>query len=133
MAQLSTLDHILTMSITRFTFCILLVASVCWTGCERFASHSNPLEGGGWRFCFSQDPKFLGQAIVADYQDYIQKLPPGEKKYASYYHDYEDGAGQHAVTIGVNIDGTEWTHVLIYDKDNKRIKAAKYISGHYRS
>jgi hypothetical protein len=115
------------MNITRFTFCILLAALICGTGCAT----PDPLKG--WHLCFSQDPKYLGEAIVADYQDYIQKLPPKEKNFAYYEHDFEDGAGQHAVRIEIPLNGTWWEHVLIYDKNNKRIKTIKYSSGGYRS
>ena len=44
----------------------------------------------------------------------------------------EDGTGQHAVTIAVDLGGTEWSHVLTYDKNDKRVRVIKYISGHYR-
>jgi hypothetical protein len=98
-----------------------------------FENHTNPLEGGNWHFCFDQDPKLLGQAIVADYQDYIQKLPPEERRHATYDNDFEDGSGQHAILITVGLNGTNWRHVLIYDKAGKRIKAVKYISGHSQS
>jgi hypothetical protein len=44
----------------------------------------------------------------------------------------EDGSGQHAITIQVAWYGTDWAHVLVYDKDNKRVKVVRYVSGHYR-
>jgi hypothetical protein len=121
-------------------FVISLTALFWTTGCgiffpvpqwHPFTSHSDPLKG--WNFCWSQDPSKLDKAIQDDYQDYIQKLPPEEKKFASYEHDFEDGTGQHAVKIVILLDGTEWSHVLIYEKDNKRIKTIKYISGRYSS
>jgi hypothetical protein len=31
------------------------------------------------------------------------------------------------------LNGTAWNHVLIYDKDNKRVKVIKYVGYHYRS
>jgi hypothetical protein len=73
------------------------------------------------------------QAIMEDYEDYIQKLPSGERNYAVLGQYFEDGAGQHAIVIEIALDGTDWAHVLIYDKNNKRIKTIKYIAGHYRS
>jgi len=44
-----------------------------------------------------------------------------------------DGAGQHAVQIEVALNGKWWRHILVYDKNNKRIKTIKYSPGHYRS
>ena len=92
-----------------------------------FASHTNPV--AGWQTDFNHQPV---PAIDEDYQDYIQRLPPGERPFASVSDWLKDGAGQHAIVIRIALDGTWWNHVLIYDKDNKRIKAIKYVSGHYR-
>jgi len=93
-----------------------------------FANHTNPIPG--WQADFNSEPS---KAVEKDYQDYIQKLPPNEKPYASATSWLKDGTGQHAVTIEVDLNGTFWNHVLIYDKDDKRIKVTKFISGHYRS
>jgi hypothetical protein len=43
----------------------------------------------------------------------------------------EDGTGQHAVEIVIPLNGTYWTHVLVYDKSNKRVKSMKFRSGKY--
>jgi hypothetical protein len=85
----------------------------------------------GWRPASHSADK----AIVDDYQNYIQTLSPEEKKYLgpSPAGLFEDGTGQHAIQITVGINGTVWRHVLIYDKDNKRIKTIKYASGDYMS
>jgi hypothetical protein len=83
----------------------------------------------GFHICFSQDPAKLDKAIQSDYQDYMQKLPPKERKVATYDNDFEDGKGQHAILITVGLNGTNWRHILIYDKNNKRIRAIKYVSG----
>ena len=119
------------MKVVRFTFCILLAAIVWGTGCSTPKPTPDPLVG--WNFCFSQDPDKLDKAIRDDYQDYIQKLPSKEKKYVGVVNIFEDGTGQHAVKIEINLNGTEWSHVLTYDKNDKRIKVIKYVSGHYRS
>ena len=124
---LAASDNIGTMNISRITLWILLAASICWTGCEMFASHTNPIEG--WQADFKHEPS---QAIENDYQDYIQKLPPGERPFASVGGWFKDATGQHAINIEIALDGTWWNHVLIYDKDNKRIKVIKYVGGHYR-
>jgi hypothetical protein len=73
------------------------------------------------------------KAITDDYKTYIHPLLPDEQKYAGPILFYEDGMGQHAVDIEIAINGTSWKHILIYDTDNKRIKAIKYSSGSYQS
>ena len=114
-------------SINRFGFLVLLVASVCWTGCEIFASHTDPL--AGWRMYFGK----ADQSIVDDYQNYVQRLSAKERERAGSVFFYEDGTGQHAVEIKYGLNGTVWHHVLIYDKYDKRIKTIKYASGNYGS
>ena len=118
------------MKLARFTFCILLAASVYWTGCEMFASHTNPI--AGWHECDLRD-LHSNKAISDDYQDYLQELPPEERKQTGPILYFEDGTGQHAVDINMGMNGTSWHHVLIYDKDNKRVKVYKYVAGNYRS
>jgi hypothetical protein len=86
----------------------------------------------GWHAA-SKNPD---QVIVDDYQNYIQGLSPEEKKYLGPYPAsfFEDGTGQHAVRIEVDIGGKDaWYHILFYDKDNKRIKVIKYFYGRYIS
>ena len=56
-----------------------------------------------------------------------------KEKRAGLIFFFENETGQHAVQIRIGINGTSWEHILIYDKDNKRIKAIKYISGRYAS
>lgn len=109
-------------------FPALLAAIVLAVGCAGLVHHPDPL--AGWKYDFSHQPI---PAIESDYQDYIQKLPPEERKNIGPIHTYVNGAGQHAVRITIPINGTSWQHVLIYNKDNKRIKTIKYSSGGYRS
>jgi hypothetical protein len=119
------------MSITRYTFCILLAATVLLVGC---ASKPAPDPLAGWKSLSTRDGKKFDQAIANDYQDYVQEL-----RSKHYFIDennfwfYEDATGQHAVRISIPINGTEWEHVLIYDRNDKRVKVVKYVSGHYRS
>jgi len=68
-----------------------------------------------------------------DYQSYVKTLSQEEQKNIVPVFCYENGTGQHAVKIVVALDGEEWSHILIYDKDNKRIKTIRYLSGHYAS
>jgi len=118
---------------------IILAAFICSTGCsvfdvhptEIFARHSDPLVG--WSFCRSQDPDKFDGAIRDDYHGYIQALPPQERKNVTEIWFYQNEAGQLAVRIEIGLNGTWWQHVLIYDKNHKRIKVIKYISGHYMS
>lgn len=113
------------------TFLVLTSVFGFGFGCSSSKPTPDPL--AGWTFCESQDPGKLDKAIQEDYQDYIQKLPPGERKFAYYAHCFEDKTGQHAVQIEIPLDGIWWEHVLIYDKTNKRVKTVKYSKGGYHS
>jgi hypothetical protein len=126
------------MSTNRFMLGILLAASIFLTGClflehpikQTFVRHSNPIEG--WPIC---DSRTINKGIHDDYQDYINKLPAKERKCAFIVGWFQDGTGQHAVSIGVWLDGmwdgTEWEYVLIYDRNDKRVKVVKYLAGYY--
>ena len=97
-------------------------------GCT--ANQPDPL--AGWNHYFNAK---LDKTVVEDYQDYIQKLSPSERKVVDDYsvEPLENGTGQHAIRIEIPLNGTWWYHVLIYDKDNKRIKTIKYADGSYAS
>ncbi len=125
---------------TRFIFNVSLLA-ILWAaaGCAVF-------ELGAPQWARSKPPSdpladwqpadYIAQpneTIVRDYQDYIQKLPSEERENAGLIRFFRDEAGQHAIKIIVPLKGTEWDHILIYDKDNKRIQVIKYASGNYRS
>jgi hypothetical protein len=112
---------------------ILLTALVWSSGCSMFArQHPDPLSG--WHFC-SLNNLDTNKAVSDNYHEYINKLPPEERKDVGSVFYFEDGTGRHAVTIEVSIngifEGTEWRHVLIYDNENKRIKVIKYVKGYY--
>jgi|SRR5450755_1885573 hypothetical protein len=117
-------------SVNRFglAFLVLIAAFICGCGCVAPQPSPDPL--AGWR------PVFVGQpdkTIEKDYQDYIQKLPPDDRKYAGPIWFFENGTGQHAIKIDVEYGGSMWEHVLIYDKDEKRVKLIKYYNGRYMS
>ena len=112
-------------------FLVVVAIFVFGFGCNTSKPIPDPL--AGWKLCQSQDPKYLDQAIRDDYQGYIQTLSPEERRSAGPIHLFEDEMGQHAVKIDIGVNGTSWEHVLIYDKDNKRIKTIKYAIGHYAS
>ena len=108
-------------------FACILLAAVVWTaGCIPFIHHSDPL--AGWKIDFNHQPD---QAIEKDYKDYIEKLPPKEKRSVRLGQYFKDGTGQHAIEIVVGLNGVYWRHILIYDKANERIKKIKYSNGFY--
>lgn len=72
----------------------------------------------------------LDPAIAKDCNDYISHLPEEDKKTASIEGYFKDGKGGHAVKIRVGTHGPDWEHILIYDRQNRRIKVIKYLSGH---
>lgn len=120
-------------SIKRFWLIvpILFTTLALVAGCAGLVHHSDPL--AGWKPLFGREYEKLDEAIMDDYQDYIRKLPPDEKSKVGPIFLFEDGTGQHAVRITLGLNGTVWENVLIYDKDNRRIKTIKYASGNYGS
>lgn len=75
------------------------------------------------------------KAISDDYKDYLQKLPANQKGYIGPMFFYENEAGEHAVNIQI-FEGNKnasWQHVLIYDKNNKRLKVVRYDYVKYES
>jgi hypothetical protein len=146
------------MKITKLSSGVMVVyfvgaiaAMVGLSGCESFASHTNPIVG--WKpvaevVCKDREmsaeisPIPGYKAISDDVQDYVNKLPvdhghrwdPSPRRWCYWIMEmgfYEDGTGQHAVGFQIPHDGTYWGYVLIYDKHNKRVKAVRYVQGHY--
>jgi hypothetical protein len=130
MAQLFSLGHLDAMKITRFTSFIFLGALLWVVGCASPKPVPDPLAGWIELVRAGEEPN---QAITTDYQSYIRSLPPKEREYPTAAHFYTDGNGQHAVRFEVNMNGVSWAHVLIYDKDNERIRVIKYLYAYYRS
>jgi hypothetical protein len=108
-------------------FLVLMAIFVFGFGCNTSKPTTDPLAG------FHAASKNPDQVVTADYQNYIQTLSPEEKRNVGPIQFFEDGAGQHAIEIGIGINGRWWRHVLIYDKDDKRIKTIKYATGYYAS
>jgi hypothetical protein len=110
-------------------FLMLMTMFVFGFGCNTSKPTPDPLAG------FHPYYKILDQSIVSDYQNYTRTLSPEEKKYLgpSPVSSFEDDTGQHAIMIKIGLDGTVWEHILIYDKDDKRVKTIKYSPGGYRS
>lgn len=114
------------------------------SGGELFASHSNPIEG--WKFISEvgyKDGEMSAEIspipgyteISEDVQKFVNKLPvDGPRRWCYWIMDmkfYEDGTGQHAVGFQIPHNGTWWEYALVYDKNNKRVKATRYVQGHY--
>jgi hypothetical protein len=110
-------------------FVVLALAVLGASGCA--TSNQNPLEA--WKILFAKDYERLDPAIREDYQSYIANLPRGEQNGVGPIAFFEDGTGQHAVKIEIASRGTDWAHVLFYDKNDKRIKVIKFIAGRYAS
>jgi hypothetical protein len=101
--------------------CVIIIS-----GCSCSTTKQDPLVG------FHTASKNPEQAVVNDYQDYIQKLSSAEKKYLGPILYYEDGRGQYVITFEVDKHGKDvWDHYLFYDKDGKRTKVIKYYRGQY--
>jgi hypothetical protein len=110
---------------------LVLSAVVIWSaGCAGIVHDPDPL--AGWHF-YSRVK--VPKAITDDYQDYIQQLPPEERNYVGDISFFEDGAGQHAVSIQIYAHDKPayWRYALIYDKENRRIKVIKYDYSRYMS
>ena len=127
------------------------LAVIGLSGCEMFASHTNPL--ADWKQmapvgCIDGEMSAEVSTIPGysqisdDVQTYVNQLPvdqgptwdPSPRRWCYWLEDmafYEDGTGQHAVGFTILHDGTSWGYVLIYDKNNKRIKTGRYVIGHY--
>jgi hypothetical protein len=120
------------MKIIRFIFCFLLAMFLCAFGCSSSKPTPDPL--AGWTFRgfdyylppFQQHHYQLDKAITDDYQDFIAKNKLFLAGAVTGF--YEDGTGQRAVEFEAFPPGenTSWHYVLIYNKENKRIKLIKY-------
>lgn len=79
------------------------------------------------------------KAIVDDYQNFARGLPTHKISDAERSERYfilgvaylEDATGQHAIDIIIPLNGTYVHYILIYDKDNKRVKTIRWAGGHY--
>jgi len=128
------------MKIIQFIFCFLLALFLCGFGCTSSKPTPDPL--AGWIFKpfpgselppYGHNTNHLDKVIIDDYQDFIAKsrllLRGGIAGF------YEDGTGQHAVEFeAFTPDVYEaWHYVLIYDRENKRIKLIKYGRTRFQS
>jgi hypothetical protein len=121
------------MSKLRPKTCVLVAIIFLAAGCITRSLDPNPLVG--WNERPSQDPEKVDSAIRNDYQDYIQKLPAGERDHVlgSNINFLQDGTGRHAVRLSIPLSGRWWQHILIYDQRNRRVQTVKRFFGHYQS
>ncbi|MCE9568025.1 MAG: formylglycine-generating enzyme family protein [Planctomycetes bacterium] len=68
------------------------------------------------------------EAVVTDYNAYIQTLPKAERPGVSDVKYYVDDTGRNAVAVLVNVGGERWTHLLVYDKQNKQTSVTKFVA-----
>src|SRR5215831_18532849 len=101
------------MRFTQYAFCIFLASFIWGIGCAR--QHPDPL--AGWHSA-SLECLESNQSISEDYQRYIHT----QRGFVGAVDFLGDDAGQHAVDIKMGVNGRWWRHILIYDKNNKRIK-----------
>jgi hypothetical protein len=121
--------------IIKYSNCFGFVLAICTmviSGCSCSAPKPAPDPLAGFHV-ISLVHLDNNKIITDDYKSYIQTLSPEEKKRLGTIFFYEDEAGQHAVEITIGLNGTWWRHILIYDKDNKRIKTIKSSTGRYSS
>jgi hypothetical protein len=110
----------------------ILIALCLITGCITSIKPPAPDPLVGWTFRVFDDfavPSdqhhyHLDKAITHDYQVYIanNKLD----LIGAIRGFYEDGTGQSAVEFEAERGHSYWRFVLIYNKDNKRIKTVKF-------
>ena len=116
------------MKIHRLSFYLLFAAFIWVAGCA--SPTPDPL--AGWKVEIRNAPD---AAIVRDYKRYVLTLPP---KIQPSVRDYnirflEDGTGQHAIKIEIPYHGAYYEHVLIYNRNDERIKVITYSGGRYAS
>jgi hypothetical protein len=125
-------------SISQLALCILIGAIVCVVGCA--TQSRNPLAGWTFRSLpgWGMNPNghnnnTLDKAITDDYQSFIAQNKLSLAGAITGF--FEDGTGQHAIefdTFPPN-QNASLTYVLMYSKENKRIKVVKFGYRRYQS
>jgi len=132
---------------TRALFSILMTVVLSTVGC---VSTTNPL--AGWRSdgcscyvdmngscqAYVQSIPY-SKAVSDDVLHFIARMPRhgdnyshGSGKESNWIFGillFKDGASRHAVEIETVAEGLYLNYVLIYDKDNQRIKVLKFTDG----
>ena len=111
---------------------ILSAMMISGCSCSTSKPTPDPLAGFHWSSLVNLDNNKI---INDDYHDYINKLPAEQKGIVGDISFLEDGTGQHAVCIQIfeQNKNASWQHVLIYDKENRRIKAIRCGYRRYQS
>ena len=102
---------------------VLVAVGLGVAGCATTTSSSNHDPLMGWNFDLGSQPD---QAMVRDYQQYIQNLPADEKSRVGIINVFKDGTGQHAVRIEVATANGPVEHLLTYDQNGNRVRVSKY-------
>ena len=79
----------------------------------------------GWK----ETKDLPADTVVTDYNDYVEKLPKAERPGVADVKYYVDDDGRNAVAVLVNVGDTQWTHLLVYDKQHKRVEMTKFAAG----
>jgi hypothetical protein len=107
-----------------------LAVSFLAVGCVAPKPVSEPMSG--WNRLPDRDQS-LNKSLIDDCQSYVRPLrAEGHFIDDSDIWFFQNGSGQHAIEIEMTTDRRQLVHVLIYDKNDKRIKVIKYASGWYR-
>jgi len=118
-----------------------MVSKYPYAGIATFEARQSPKEGEkaapkpgaanvpdalkGWK----ETKDLPADTVVDDYNEYIEKLPKAERPGVSDVKYYVDDTGRNAVAVLVNVGDQRWTHLLVYDKQNKRTGASKSVTG----
>jgi hypothetical protein len=120
-------------NMVRCTLAALIAITLLIIGCARPSHSPDPLQG--WSLSQSQEPANYDKRIVNDYQDYIQHLPPNERRYVNRFNIwfFDNKTEQHAVKIRIPLNGVWREHILIYDRDGKRTDTVDHAGSRYAS
>jgi hypothetical protein len=117
------------MKTPRTGFCVLLTVLTLTVGCVT----KDPLRG--WKLVGStlwglRDTLPINKVILNDAHHFVGESAGGDITISRVYY-FEGKSGQHALKLTSMFDTRYWNYVLIYDKDNARVKTIKYSSGRY--
>jgi len=109
----------------QFGMIALLLMLALGQGCSFSKPKTDPL--AGWHSC-----EKVPQTVEADVQHYIDGLSPYQREHIVFTDLYELN-GQYAVRLTLALNGDDWNHIIIWDKNYKRIKVIKFIANRYVS
>lgn len=118
------------MSKTRYISCVSLTALFLIVGC------ATPNALVGWKQVLSRgDDVKLEEALRTDAINYMDTVVFKERRVSGPFWFYEDGSGQHAIGMEVfqKHENASWEYLIVYSKENKRVKVIKYGYRRYQS